>query len=152
MCQVVEKLIIENVLYGRVKGNIDEIKSFHKRLVKIINDNGAKNINGSIKRIIYSDIINDEHIVDLEIWVPLNKKIESTDEFSFLDKFELYNFILVEYKGSPEKSGDVSKQIQEYIEKEGLTPLPPAYNHSMHVASESTKQEDMFFRIYLKVS
>lgn len=151
MCQIVKKLSIENVLYGRIKGNIEELKRFHKRLAQTINDNGAKNINGSIKKISYSDIVDDEHIVDLEIWVPLNKRIKSTDEFRFLDKFELHNFILVEYKGSPEKSGDVSKKIERYIEKEGLTPLPPAYNHSMHIASKDIKQEDMFFRIYLKV-
>ena len=151
MCQIVKTMTIENILYGRIKGNYNDLSNFHKRFEQTIVDSGAENINGSIKRVNRSEIINGEHIIDIEVWAPINKKIRGTEEFKFLDQFILNDFILVEHIGSPEESERTIEKLNTYIVENRLQPLPPAYNHSLYVASKDIRKEDMKFRIYLQI-
>ena len=150
MGKIVDYLCIENVVYGKIKGDLKEIKGFYKRLAKVIYNNKAKEVCGSIVRVLYSDIINGEHIVELELWVPLDKKIENYEEFKYIDKFELENFALFEYKGDPRKGIYLKDEIDIFFKSMGVKPIPPAYNHSFHTVLDNITTDDMCFKVYLK--
>ena len=150
MCEITS-VDLQNVMHGRIKGNVDELKAFQKRILKTLERLDVRNEGGSIKQIHSSEVVNEEHIIDLEIWILLDKKVEIDGEFDFLEHFTLNDVVMIEHKGSPEDSDKTIAKLENYLEKNHLFPTEPAYNHSLHLVRKNMEKEEMHFKVYLKV-
>lgn len=150
MC-IIDSVRFHNIMHGRCKGTITEIKQFQKRIINTLTKLGAYDAGGAIKRINSSEVVDETHIVDMDIWILLNKPIVIRGEFEFIEELFLENVLIVEHIGSPEDSDKTIAKMNSFMLEHNLRAVGSAYNHSMHKAEKGLSKDKMYFRIYLDV-
>lgn len=150
MCSM-GSVCFRNVMHGHCKGTINDIKGFQRRIIAAMTELNAIDEGGSIKRINSSEIINDKHIIDMDIWILLNKPIQISGEFNYIEEFALNNVLIVDHIGSPKESSKTIDKMNAYMREHSLVATSSAYNHSLHVADDNLSEDNMHFKIYLNV-
>lgn len=150
MC-LIGSVCFQNVMHGRCKGTLTEIQQFQKRIVDTLVELDAYDEGGSIKRINSSEVVNEKHIVDMDIWILLNKPVNISGEFEFIEEFSLSNILIIEHVGGPEESQKTIAKMNLYMQEHNLKAMGSAYNHSLHKVKRGLSEDEMHFKIYLSI-
>ena len=116
----------------RFRGRVEtsELRNVLNELNRHVESEGAKRI-GSIITAVHS-LHLETKVSDIEIFLPIDKKIPSTDEHKYMDKFELHNCITAHFKG-------------------GSCFLPNLYTEIYHRAKNMKLELEMpFYNVFLK--
>lgn len=127
-----QELNVVNVLSYRGKLKQSDIENIGKKMDDYINNSGAKRAGYPMTATYFVE----GDILDIELIIPIDKNINSTDEFIFKNEIKIVNAVVVSYKGHPIGLQDACNQLNQYISENNLQPITVGYNVS--------KKMDMF--------
>lgn|SRR5574344_354612 len=119
-----QELKIKNIISYRGKINHEELENIGKDMENYIQNSGAK----SVGRLITATYSSEGNIIDIEILIPIDIKIESTDKYIFKEQLQIVNAVVASYKGHPKELYKAIDELNHYIIKNNLTPITVGYN------------------------
>lgn len=142
---------VEQVITYRGKVNNKLINNVMSQLLSVINGTGLKT-NGPTITAIHS-IANDcgDQIIDIEIVVPINGIMTSTDEFVYRDRFEISNALMFRHIGNPLTMNTEMQEFNQYIRENDFKPVTPFYNVTVRSASSPSEIDNIIMDIYVGV-
>lgn len=119
-----QELKLENLMSFRGVVNQVDIEKIGKEMEASINIAGAKSVGYPITAIYGVE----EYKVDIEIILPIDKKIESIDRFTFKQMVKVVNAVVVKHKGSPTELHNTCNMLNQFIVEKNLLPITVGYN------------------------
>lgn len=146
------KLEMENVISYRNEITQQDTIHIMREMNSIIKESLAKK-NGLTVTATYNVINYDKNpIVDMEILIPLDRKISVPSNYVFKPIFRLNNAVKMQYKGHPAKLQENIKEFMEYISAKKLTPITPSYNVTVYEPKNKDDLENYAVDMYIGVS
>ena len=119
-----QELNVVNVLRYRGKVRQVEIERIGKEMEDYIKNAGAKRVSNPITA---TYAVEDDEI-DVELIMPIDMSMDSTDKFVFKDQIKIVNAVVVAYKGHPIGLQEACNQLNQYIVEHKLQPITVGYN------------------------
>jgi len=119
-----QELNVVNVLSYRGKVRQSEFENIGKEMDSYIHNTGAKKV-GNPTTATYG-IEGDT--IDIELLMPIDKSIDSTDKFVFKNQIKIVNAVVASYKGHPMGLQEACNQLNQYIVEHKLQPITVGYN------------------------
>lgn len=147
-----QTLIMENVLSYRGKLTQQEFAVKLQQIQEII-ENSEASKNGSIATTTYAVEQNgNEQIMDVEILVPLDRKIQLTQEYTLKDKIFITNALKISHKGNPAQLQTTVTELNNYIVSNELIPITTCYNVTVREVEDPSQIDLMEIDIYVGIS
>ena len=126
MLEIKEKqeLNVANVLSCRGKVKQAELENVGKEMESYIQKEGAKRVGNPIT----ATYAVEGDMIDIELLMPVDKSIASTDKFVFKNQIKIVNAVVASYKGHPIGLQDACNQLNQYIMEHNLQPITVGYN------------------------
>lgn len=115
---------IDNVLSYRGEVRQAELEGIGKEMEIYIQSSGAERAGNPVTATY--GVEGDE--IDIELLMPIDKKIDSTDTFLFKNKIKIVNAVVMCYKGHPIGLQEACKRLNQYIMEHKLQPITVGYN------------------------
>ncbi|EPZ37559.1 Transcriptional regulator, effector-binding domain/component [Anoxybacillus ayderensis] len=130
---MLEILTNQEIIFGNVVSYRGKIKQsqFNEVLTKMIKLLEGMNVNKEgplITTTFNVESVGNENVFDMEILIPIDKKIELPKGYVFKDVFHLVHAISTRYIGDPIGLQDVYNQLIGFISRNKLQPITTAYN------------------------
>lgn len=119
-----KELNVANVLGYRGKVRQAELENIGKEMECYIKNAGAKRV-GNPTTATYA--VEDD-MVDIELLMPIDRSIDSTDRFVFKNQIKIVNAVVACYKGHPMGLQEACNQLNQYIMEHKLQPITVGYN------------------------
>lgn len=119
-----QELNVTNVLSYRGKIKQAELENIGKEMESYIQNAGAKRLGNPIT-VTYAVEGNE---LDIELLMPIDKSIDSTDKFAFKNYIKIINAVVASYKGRPIGLQEACNQLNQYIMEHKLQPITVGYN------------------------
>lgn len=146
-----QSLFLKNVLQVRKKVAQNNSFLISNEIDNFIEKNGAKKDGNTITITHNVTIENGEQVFDLEMMIPLNKKIEPFQEYNFLPEFSLNNALKVRIEGNPQQMQSAVQRMSEYVKNENLNVTTPLYVVTIKEAKTNADIDDMITELYIGV-
>ena len=140
------ELNVTNVLSYRGKVKQAELENVGKEMESHIQNTGAKRIENPITAT-YA-VEGDE--IDIELLIPIDKSIDSTDKFVFKNQIKIVNAVVACYKGHPMGLQEACNQLNQYIVEHKLQPITVGYNVTKK--ADQLKPENTEIDVYVGIS
>lgn len=126
MLEIKEKqeLNVANVLRYKGKVKQAELENVGKEMESYIQKAGAKRVGNPIT----ATYAVEGDMIDIELLMPVDKSIASTDKFVFKNQIKIVNAVVAEYKGHPMGLQEACNQLNQYIMEHKLQPITVGYN------------------------
>lgn len=119
-----QELNVVNVLSYRGKVRQTEIERIGKEMEDYIKNAGAKRVGNPITA---TYAVEDDEI-DVELIMPIDMSMYSTDKFVFKDQIKIVNAVVASYKGHPIGLQEACNHLNQYIVEHKLQPITVGYN------------------------
>lgn len=119
-----QMLEIDNLFSYRGKIKSAELEEIGKKMEEKVNLAGAKRIGMPIT--VTYGVENDT--MEIEILLPIDRKISSTIEFCYKEKIKIVNALVAKHKGNPMKFQNTCNELNQYIAENKLVPITAGYN------------------------
>lgn len=146
-----QSLFLKNVLHIRKQVSQNNSFLISNEIDNFIEKNGVKK-DGNTVTVTHNVIVeNGEQVFDLEMMIPLDKKIESFNEFNFLSEFSLTNALKVRIEGNPQQMQSAVQIMSEYVKNKNLKVTTPLYVVTMKESKINDYIDDMITELYIGV-
>lgn len=135
-----------NLLSYRGKVRQVELEQIGKEMDSYVQQMGAK----SVKTPITATYAAIGDTVDIEILMPVNKVIDSTDKFAFKSQIKITNAVVVAYKGHPMGLQEACNELNQYIAEHKLQPITVGYNVTKNM--DTLNLENTEIDVYVGIS
>lgn len=142
-------LELKNVLSYRAKMNQQE---FAMKLQEIEQIMQARGCNRSAPIVTATFAIESNGMMDVEILVPLDRKLSIPSGYTWKTRFFLTNALRVKHVGNPAKLQMTLDKLNEYIETHQLVPITVGYNVTVKDGSTSLELDEVEIDIYVGIS
>ena len=147
-----KELKLENVLSLRKKMTQMEIQNEMINIGKHLEENGVKK-NGPIVTATHSiEQINNEMLLDMEILVPMDKKLELSGKYKLKEIFHLTNAVYKRHEGNPNNLQITYNEMMEYITQNNLQQITAGYNVSIVDLKPGESLDKMIMDVYIGVN
>lgn len=119
-----QELNVANVLSYKGKVKQAELENVGKEMESYIQKAGAKRV-GNPTTATYAV---EGDMIDIELLMPIDKSIDSTDKFVFKNQIKIVNAVVACYKGHPLGLQEACNQLNQYIVEHKLQPITVGYN------------------------
>lgn len=119
-----QELNVTNVLSYRGKIKQAELENIGKEMESYIQNAGAKRLGNPIT----ATYAVEGNKLDIELLMPIDKSIDSTDKFAFKNYIKIINAVVASYKGRPIGLQEACNQLNQYIMEHKLQPKTVGYN------------------------
>ena len=119
-----QELDVVNLLSYRGKVKQTELELVGKEMESHIQNVGAKRVENPIT----VNYAVEADMIDVELLMPVDKSIASTDKFVFKNQIKIVNAVVASYKGHPIGLQDACNQLNQYIMEHNLQPITVGYN------------------------
>ena len=119
-----QELNIVNVLSYRGEIKQAEIENVGKEMENYIQDAGVKRVGNPIT----ATYALDGDSLDIELLMPIDKGIDSSDKFVFKNQIKIVNAVVACHKGHPKGLQETCNQLNQYIAEHKLQPITVGYN------------------------
>ena len=124
-----QNLEIDNLFCFRGKVSQSEVESIARELEQAIVTAGATKTGNPIT----ATFGVEGTVMDLEIMIPVDKKITDTGKFYFKEKLKIGNALMAKHVGNPAGLQDTCNELNQYIMEHQLTPITVGYNVTKNV-------------------
>lgn len=142
-----QTLEMENVLFFREILLEEVVVSISNGLENIIRDTGAEKAGPTVTATHDIDVEKGE--IDLEIKIPLSKKIESSGRYEVLPEFKVENALKMRVIGETHDTDACMQALQLYIKENSLIPTTPLYTATVQEAKKPGQLRDMIIDLYI---
>ena len=119
-----QELNVANVISYRGKVTQAELEIIGKEMESYIQSVGAKSVGIPITATFAANADG----IDIELLIPIDKQIASTDKFVFKNQIKIVNAVVASYVGHPMGLQDACNQLNQYIMEHKLQPITVGYN------------------------
>ncbi len=119
-----ETLEMENLLSFRGKIRQQELERVGNDLELQVKMSGAERVGYPIT-VTYS---MEGELIDVEVLLPISKRIPSTGKYVFKEKLLITNALMVKHVGNPAGLQAVCNELNNYIMENKLMPITVGYN------------------------
>lgn len=119
-----QELNVVNILSYRGKVRQTEIENIGKEMEDYIQRVGAKRVGNPIT----ATYAVEGDAIDVELLMPVDRSIASTDNFIFKKQVKIVNAVVAAYKGHPMRLQEACNQLNQYIMEHTLQPITVGYN------------------------
>lgn len=133
-----QELNVANVLSYKGKVKQAELENVGKEMESYIQKAGAKRV-GNPTTATYAV---EGDMIDIELLMPIDKSIDSTDKFVFKNQIKIVNAVVACYKGHPMGLQEACNQVNQYIVEHKLQPITVGYNVTKNGYVKSGKHRD----------
>ncbi len=119
-----QELNVTNILSYRGKVRQAELENIGKEMENYIQNAGAKRAGNPIT----ATYAVEGDKIDIELLVPIDKSIGSTDKFVFKNQIKMVNAVVAAHKGHPMGLQEACNQLNQYIVEHKLQPITVGYN------------------------
>ena len=144
-----KELVMENILSLRKKMKQQEVNEEMIKIEKFLEVNGVKRI-GAIVSCTHG--LENNNVVDLEILVPINNKIELPSEYKFKPIFKLVNALYIRHKGNPALLQNIYNELITYIRKNGFQEITSGYNVAVIDMKPGMSMDELVTDVYIGIS
>lgn len=141
-----QELFIVNLLSYRGKVNQINLENVGKEMEIYIKNAGAQRVGNPTT----ATYLVEDDIIDIELLIPIDKKIDSTDKFIFKDQIKIVNAVVACYKGHSRGVQEVCNQLNEYIMEHKLQPITVGYNVTRKM--DMLRPENTEIDVYVGIS
>ena len=146
-----QTLYLKNVLYYR--GWVtqqDSNKIFQKMESFFTSANAQKD--GNIVTVTNAVETKDgAPMMDIEIFIPLDKEIKVNEEYKFIPAFEITNALMIRIEGHPTQWQTAMQNLSEHIQKNDLQPTTPALMATVKAVITPLEIDEMITEIYVGI-
>src|SRR5690554_5884967 len=142
---------MENLLSLRKKLKQSEIVHEMQKIGEYFQKNKIKKVGPIVNTTFNIENVNGEQLLDVEILVPMNKKYDLIGEYKFKEKFHLLNAIYTSHKGNPALLQQTYDLLFQYIQKNNLQQITPAYNVNVKELAPGESMDEMIIDVYIGV-
>lgn len=141
----------ENVLHYHGWVTQQQMNEIFAKADSMMNKYQAKN-NGPVTTATRAVEMRDgQPVMDLDVFIPLDKEIETSDGFDFIKQFKLENALKLRIEGSPQQAEAAMQKLNEYIISNSLTPSTPACMVTVKGATTPLELDNMITDIYVGI-
>ena len=126
-----QELNVANVLSYKGKVKQAELENVGKEMESYIQKAGAKRV-GNPTTATYAV---EGDMIDIELLMPIDKSIDSTDKFVFKNQIKIVNAVVIHYIGNPNELQVAYNELNKYIIDNGLNVITAGYNVTKKVSS-----------------
>ena len=119
-----QELVIFNLLRYRGKVRQAETEKIGKEMEDYIQKASAKRVDNPITAI----YAVEGDVIDIELFMPIDISIDSTDKFIFKNQIKIVNAVVAVYKGHPMGLQEACNRLNEHIIEHKLQPITVGYN------------------------
>ena len=143
---------MENVLSLRKKMNQEEINLEMMKIGKFLQDKEVKKA-GMIVTVTFAiESQNEQPLLDMEILVPMDKKIELPSEYAFKPVFHIVNAVYARHEGNPAALQNTYNDMLSYIQQNKLHQITAGYNVQVKDLMPGMTPDDMVIDVYIGVN
>ena len=119
-----ETLEMENLMSFRGKVRQQELEKIGNDLELQVKTSGAERVGYPIT--VTYGIEGD--LIDVEVLLPINKRVPSTGKYVFKEKLLITNALMVKHVGNPAGLQAACNELNSYIMENKLVPITAGYN------------------------
>lgn len=152
--EIQEGVVLEqfNLLSFRKEMTQKEVVEKSREIEELIKREGAERI-APVMSTTYAVRENaGDSLMDIEILVPLNKRINFPVGYQWKERLFVTNAVLIKHKGHPAGLQNTFDILNEYMQKNQLTPITGAYNVTVKEAKNPMEVNNMEIDIYVGIS
>jgi effector-binding domain-containing protein len=143
---------LENLLTIRKKMLQNDVNNEIMNIGKLLHEKNIKK-NGPVITATYAvELQNGQPLMDVEIMLPINRKIDLPEEYKFKEEFFLQNAIYAKYIGNPSLLPGIYSEIKNYIGTNNLKQITPAYNVYINNESKTQSIDNMEIDVYVGIN
>lgn len=90
-------------------------------------------------------------MMDLDVFIPLDKEIETRDGFDFIKRSKIENALKIRIEGELQQAETAMQKLNDYIISHSLTPTTPACMVTVKGATTPLELNNMITDIYVGV-
>lgn len=146
-----QTLYMENVLYYR--GWVTQQASNERfgKMEALFTEANAKNNGAIITATNAIEMRDGEAVMDIEIFIPLDREIQVSEEYKFIPKFEISNALKIRIEGNPAQWQTAMQTLSEHIKRYKLQPTTPALIATVKSATTPLEIDEMITEIYVGI-
>lgn len=145
-----QKFEINNVLSYREKMLEHKINQRAIMMKNFIKNEGSKCMGSPITATFGINVDNGNRIIDVEILIPVDRKIDHGEEYVLKEQFKLENALMIRHIGNPMLIQESFNELNQYIMDNHLVPITVGYN--VTVNSDAGDIENTEIDIYVGIS
>ena len=148
MLEILENqtLEVENLVSFRGSLTQAELEEIGQDLETAVNEAGAKRV-GNPMTATYGV---DGNRMDIEILLPVDKKIQVTGKYTYKDRIKIVNAVVAKYVGNPAGLQEACNELNQYIMEHKLSPITVGYNVTKNI--NPMNMEETEIDVYVGIS
>jgi len=143
-----QQLHMTNLIAFRKNVRAAELHGYAEKMLAYFESHGAKKVGGSVS----ATYAVDGDMMDIEVYIPVDKEIPSSEEFVFKPKLYLCNCIKVNHKGNPQLLEETINKLNDYIENHNLTPISACFTVTLKEITNPSDAELFEMDAYISIS
>lgn len=144
-------LSLTNVLTYRNKMTQQESAFLTNNINTALAESGAVQTGPTVTVTHSIEMLEGTPVIDLELFIPINKAIIPPQNFSFIEEFIIENALKIRICGNPQNVNLAMEKLKEYIDSNGVVPTTPVYTVTVKGATSQEDLENMIIDIYVGV-
>ena len=152
---IVEKgkeIKLQNLLSLRRKMTQAEINEEMMKIGKILEANGIKKNGPIITATFAIETVGGQPLLDMEVLVPMDKRVELPPEYKVKDLFHMVNAVYARHKGNPALLQNTYNEMMTYIQQNSLQQITAGYNVTVKDVLPGMSVEEMVIDVYIGVN
>ena len=146
-----QELYLNNLLSFRKQLTQAEMQKEMNDIESFIKENGLTVVGPKISTT-YSVTQAMMPTMDIEILIPVDKKITETDMYKLKKEFKLTNCLKTSHKGNPMTFQNTIMELQKYIEENKLIPISTLYTVTIKDAKTQEELDNFHSDAYISIS
>ena len=151
MIETGQELYLNNLLSFRKQLTQAEVQKEIADIESFIKENGLTIVGPKISTT-YSVTQAMTPTIDIEILIPVDKKITETDRYKLKKEFKLTNCLKTSHKGNPMTFQNTIMELQKYIEENKLIPISTLYTVTIKDAKTQEELDNFHSDAYISIS
>ncbi|PYG86626.1 effector-binding domain-containing protein [Ruminiclostridium sufflavum DSM 19573] len=147
-----KEIRLENVLSLRKKMTQEEINSEMLKIGNVLQDNGAKKAGPVVTATFAIETLNGQSVLDMEILIPLDKKIAVSDEYTQKPVFHIVNALYARHEGNPSTLQNTYNDMLAYINHNKLQQITAGYNVQVKDVLPGMTPDEMTIDVYIGIT
>lgn len=147
-----KELELYNVLSLRKKMKQETIPQALNYIGQYLEQNGIQKQGPIVTATFGLEQVSNETLVDIEILVPLNKQFQSSETYTFKEKFHLVNAVYARHKGNPALLENTYSEILTFISINQLQQITVGYNVTINELQPTQTLEESIIDVFIGIN
>lgn len=144
-------LEMKNVVSFRGKVTQQKMEDVMRNFENLIHENKACKTGPTVTATYAVENEFGQSVMDIEVLIPVDKKIATYSDFKFKPLFRLNNAVKIRHEGNPAMLQNSANELMQYINSHDLMPITAGYNVTVREPASQNDVDNMIVDMYVGV-